>query len=46
MYTSIPRSQAQEGEVCIFCDASTKAIAAVAYLKVTDAQGQAELEFI
>lgn len=46
----IPRaytfSQGQEKEVCIFCDASTEAITAVAYLKTTDAKRQTEVGYI
>lgn len=44
MYTSI--SAAERKEICIFCDASTKAIAAVAYLKITDAAGHSEVGFL
>ena len=32
--------------MCIFCDASLKALSAVAYLKVTDARGHIEVGFI
>lgn len=32
--------------MCVFCDASIKSIGAVAYLKVTNAEGQSEVEFI
>ena len=46
MYTTLPVSQAQKREVCIFCDASTEAIGAVAYLRVTDANGHFEVGFI
>ncbi|XP_073714235.1 uncharacterized protein [Misgurnus anguillicaudatus] len=46
MYTTISHLHIQEKEVCIFCDASTKAIAAVAYLKVRDTDGQIEVGFI
>lgn len=45
-YTSISFSNAQSREICVFCDASTKAIAAVAYLKTTDAAGNSEVGFI
>ncbi|XP_038071931.1 uncharacterized protein LOC119740639 [Patiria miniata] len=46
MYTTLPLSQAKKREICIFCDASTKAIGAVAYLRVTNAAGQCEVGFI
>lgn len=45
-YTMVPLSTAQSKEICIFCDASTKAIAAVAYLRVTDAAGHSEVGFL
>lgn len=45
-YTTVPLSTAQRKEICIFCDASTKAIAAVAYLRVTDAAGHSEVGFL
>ena len=45
-YTNISPSEATYRELCIFCDASTKAIAAVAYVKVTDAEGNQEIGFI
>ncbi|KAI3377250.1 hypothetical protein L3Q82_009154 [Scortum barcoo] len=45
-YTDISPSEAARRELCIFCDASTKAIAAVAYLKVTDAVGNCEIGFV
>ncbi|KAI4824169.1 hypothetical protein KUCAC02_012705 [Chaenocephalus aceratus] len=45
-YTAIPRSSSTHRELCIFCDASTQAIAAVAYIKVTDAEGKSELGFL
>ncbi|XP_049918800.1 uncharacterized protein LOC126401515 [Epinephelus moara] len=45
-YTNISPSEAARRELCIFCDALTKAIAAVAYLKVTDAGGNCEVGFV
>lgn len=42
-YTSISLNSSTDRELCIFCDASTQAIAAVAYMKVTDAEGKSEL---
>lgn len=45
-YTNISPSEAACRELCIFCDALTKAIAAVAYLKVTDAVGNCEIGFV
>lgn len=44
-YTDISPSEAVCRELCIFCDASSKAITAVAYLKVTDAVGNCEIGF-
>ncbi|KAK0144244.1 hypothetical protein N1851_017386 [Merluccius polli] len=46
MYTSISASAAQRKEVIIFCDASTKAVGAVAYLKLTNADGNSEVGFL
>ncbi|XP_051803959.1 uncharacterized protein LOC127533925 isoform X1 [Acanthochromis polyacanthus] len=46
MYTSLPFSMAQKKEIYVFCDASIKAIAAVAYLKITTAEGQNEVGFV
>ena len=45
-YTSISLSQAQSKELCVFCDASTTAIAAVAYLRTTDASNNMDVGFI
>lgn len=45
-YANISPLEATYRELCIFCDASTKAIAAVAYLKVTDADGNCEIGFV
>lgn len=45
-YTEISPSTAVRRELCIFCDASVKAIAAVAYLKVTDADGNKQIGFV
>ncbi|KAI4814854.1 hypothetical protein KUCAC02_005036 [Chaenocephalus aceratus] len=42
MYTSLSFSGAHKKELCVFCDASTKAIGAVAYLKVTNTEGWGE----
>ncbi|XP_073763460.1 uncharacterized protein [Danio rerio] len=46
MYTCIPLSEAQRKEVHIFCDASTKAVGAVAYLKLIDINGKSEVGFL
>ncbi|KAI4892131.1 hypothetical protein NFI96_008825, partial [Prochilodus magdalenae] len=46
MYASISLSISTNRELCIFCDASTQAIAAVAYIKVKHAEGKSELRFI
>ena len=45
-YSSFSPSSAQCTEMCIFSDASVKAIAAVAYLKVTDQDGHTEVGFL
>lgn len=45
-YTSLSTSAASTRELCVFADASTKAIAAVAYLKVTDENGCSEVGFV
>ena len=45
-YTSIPTTNAKIRELCVFADASVKAVAAVAYLKVTDDDGHAEVGFV
>ncbi|XP_026003932.1 uncharacterized protein LOC113009687 [Astatotilapia calliptera] len=37
---------AKHREICVFCDASTQAIAAVAYLKLTNKNGETEFAFI
>ncbi|XP_077080710.1 uncharacterized protein LOC143733040 [Siphateles boraxobius] len=46
MYTSIPLSAALTKEIHVFCDASTKAVGAVAYLKLTDRDGHSEVGFL
>lgn len=45
LYTSLPFYGTQKKEMCVFCDASIKAIGAVAYLKVINAEGQSEVGF-
>ena len=45
-YASFSISKAQHTELCAFSDASVKAISAVAYLKVTNEQGQGEVGFV
>lgn len=45
-YCSFSFANALQKEICIFCDASTQAIAAVAYLKATNKDGETELAFI
>ncbi|XP_061923831.1 uncharacterized protein LOC133663402 isoform X2 [Entelurus aequoreus] len=45
-YSNIPLSQAKCVELCIFSDASMKAICAVAYIKVTAADGTTEVGFV
>lgn len=46
LYTKMSPSAADKKELCVFCDASTKAIAAVAYLKVTDGEGNNQIGFV
>ncbi|XP_057700851.1 uncharacterized protein LOC130921225 [Corythoichthys intestinalis] len=46
MYTSIPLSAAQRIEIDVFCDASTKGVGAVAYLKLTNEDGHSEVGFL
>lgn len=45
-YTSFSPADAKQNEICIFCDASTQAIAAVAYLKATSLDGKVEVAFV
>ncbi|XP_021332949.1 uncharacterized protein [Danio rerio] len=45
-YATISLHQAQRREMCVFCDASTNAIAAVAYSKITSISGNVEVGFI
>lgn len=46
MYTSTPSLTVQKKEIDIFCDASTKAVSAVAYLKLTNIDGYSEVGFL
>ncbi|XP_076862530.1 uncharacterized protein LOC143514793 [Brachyhypopomus gauderio] len=46
LYTKMSPSAADRKELCVFCDASTKAIAAVAYLKVTDSERNNQVGFV
>ncbi|XP_041424892.1 uncharacterized protein LOC121395423 [Xenopus laevis] len=45
-YVPVSFTATRRKEVCVFSDASTMAIAAVAYLKVTDSDGQCHVGFI
>ncbi|KAL0162344.1 hypothetical protein M9458_041740, partial [Cirrhinus mrigala] len=45
-YTSFSTASALRRELCVFADASVKAIAAVAYIKVTSHQDQTEIGFV
>ncbi|XP_042150458.1 uncharacterized protein LOC121838334 [Ixodes scapularis] len=45
-YAAVSLSTAQQKEVHIFSDASTKAVAAVAYLRATDSDGACHVGFI
>lgn len=46
LYAETSLSTVSRRELCVFCDASTKAIAAVAYLKLTDAKGAIHVGFV
>lgn len=45
-YVLISLSQTQDIELCVFSDASVLAIAAVAYLRVTNSEGQGHVRFV
>ncbi|XDV26575.1 hypothetical protein PO909_030232 [Leuciscus waleckii] len=45
-YTETSPSAAVRRELCVFCDASVKAIGAVCYLKVTDSNGNNQIGFV
>lgn len=45
-YTSTPFDSSTDKKLSIFCDAAILAIAAVAYIKVTDAEGKCGLGFV
>lgn len=45
-YVPISLSQTQDIELCVFSDASVLAIAAVAYVRVTDSEGQGHVGFV
>ncbi|XP_049341522.1 uncharacterized protein LOC125806060 [Astyanax mexicanus] len=45
-YIPMPLSSTQRKELCIFCDASTTAIGAVAYLRTIDANGNPHVGFV
>lgn len=45
-YTPNSHSVANHKEICVFSDASTKAIGAVAYLRAVDGDGQISIGFI
>lgn len=46
MYVSIPLSEAKHTKICVFSDASMKAISAVAYLRASDQNGKTEVGFV
>ncbi|KAK7905231.1 hypothetical protein WMY93_017838 [Mugilogobius chulae] len=46
VYTDISPSTAAKKELCVYSDASTKAIAAVAYLRVVDTEGNCQVGFV
>lgn len=45
-YSFLSPSSAQSRELCVFADASFKAISAVAYLKVTNQEGHSDVGFV
>ena len=45
-YVPVSLSSTQRRELCVFCDASTMAISAVAYLRVVDSAGESHLGFV
>ncbi|XP_056400351.1 uncharacterized protein LOC130294492 [Hyla sarda] len=45
-YVSVSLSATKRREICIFSDASTMAIASVAYLRVIDTEGQSHVGFL
>lgn len=45
-YTEASPSAAVRRELCVFCDASVKAVAPVCYLKVTDSNGNNQVGFV
>ncbi|XP_064469613.1 uncharacterized protein LOC135384337 [Ornithodoros turicata] len=45
-YTTISLSDARRREMCVCCDASEKTITAVAYIRVTDADGMQHVGFV
>lgn len=45
-YTAASLAKAVQTELCVFCDASTKAIGAVAYLKAIQEDGQVHIGFV
>ncbi|XP_075706846.1 uncharacterized protein LOC142741353 [Rhinoderma darwinii] len=45
-YASVPTTKVETQRLCVFCDASVKAIAAVAYLKTIDTSGQCHVGFV
>ncbi|XP_066448142.1 uncharacterized protein [Eleutherodactylus coqui] len=45
-YAHVPIAEVKSKELCVFCDASVKAIAAVAYLKTIDIKGQTHIGFV
>lgn len=46
MYVSIPFSEAKHTKICVFSDASMKAISAVACLRASNQNGNTEVGFI
>lgn len=46
VYTPFSTSEAHRRELCVLADASVKAVAAVAYMRVSDQGGQTEVGFV
>lgn len=45
-YAPVPSTEVQDQRLCVFCDASVKAIVAVAYLRTKDMKGQCHIGFV
>ena len=45
-YAPVPSTEVQDQRLFVFCDASVNSIAAVAYLKIRDKEGQYHISFV